>query len=85
MEVGLETCSIHSTHLTDGGSIVLGQSAVARCPEPTASQVNNAGSKKIYEVFFSEPAVTSSSVVLYSLTSFRGTRFCLNRRKVLGD
>jgi hypothetical protein len=53
MEVGLETCSIHSTHLADGGSIILGQPAVARCLEPTASQVNNARSKK-YMKFFSQ-------------------------------
>jgi hypothetical protein len=51
MEVGLETCFIHSTHLADGDSIVLGQPAVAWCPELTASQVNNAGSKKYMKCF----------------------------------
>jgi hypothetical protein len=85
MKVGLETCSICSTHPADGELIILGQPTVARCPEPAADQVNNAGSKNIREVFFSEPAVTSHSVILYSLTSFWGTSFCLSRRKVLGD
>jgi hypothetical protein len=84
MEVRLGTCSIRGTHPTDGGSIVLGQPAVARCSEPTAGQVNNAG-RKIHEVFFVEPAVTSRSIILYSLKSIRSTRFCLNRRKVLRD
>jgi hypothetical protein len=84
MEVGLGACSIHGTHPANGGLIVLGQPAIARCPEPTVGQVNNAGSK-IHEVFFVELAVTSRSVILYSMTCFRSTRFCLNRRKVLGD
>jgi hypothetical protein len=46
MEVGLETCSICGTHPANGGSVDLGQLAVAWCLEPTVSQVNNAGSKK---------------------------------------
>jgi hypothetical protein len=51
MEVGLETCSIRGTHLADGGSIDLGQPAVARCLEPTTGQLNNAGSKKYTKCF----------------------------------
>jgi hypothetical protein len=68
MEVRLGTRSICGTHPTNRGSIVLGQSAVARCSEPIADQVNNVGSE-IHEVFFVEPAVTSHPVILYSLTS----------------
>jgi hypothetical protein len=64
MEVGLETCSIRGTHPAEGGSIILGQPAVAHCPKPTAGQVNNTGSKKYMKVFFSEPAITSYFVVL---------------------
>jgi hypothetical protein len=45
MEVGLETYFTHSTHPADEESIVLGQPDVARCPEPAAGQVNNAGRK----------------------------------------
>jgi hypothetical protein len=45
MEVRLGTCATCGTHLANGGSIVLGQPDVARCLEPTAGQVNNAGSK----------------------------------------
>jgi hypothetical protein len=50
-EVGIETCCICGTHPADGGSIILGQPAVARCPEPTAGQVNNVGSKKYMKCF----------------------------------
>jgi hypothetical protein len=57
---------------------------MARCSEPATSQVNNAGNK-IHKVFFGEPAITSRSIFLYSLTSIQGTSFCLNIRKVLGD
>jgi hypothetical protein len=84
MKFRLGTCSARGTHPANGGSIVLGQPVVARCLEPTAGHVNNAGNK-IHKVFFVEPAVTSRSVILYSLTSIRSTSFCLNRRKVLSD
>jgi hypothetical protein len=84
MEVRLGTYSIRGTHPANGGSIVLGQPAVAQCSEPTSGQVNNVGSK-IHEVFFMELAVTSCSIILHSLTSVQSTSFCLNRRKVLSD
>jgi hypothetical protein len=84
MEVRLGTYPTRGTHPANGGSIVLGQPAVAWCAESTADLVNNARNK-IHEVFFVEPAVTSCSVVLYSLTSSRCTSFRLNRRKVLSD
>jgi hypothetical protein len=84
MEVRLGTCATRGTHPANGASIVLGQPAVARFSEPTASQVNNTGSK-IHKVFFDEPAVASFSVILYSLTSVQSTSFFLNRIKVLSD
>jgi hypothetical protein len=82
--VRLGTHSICGTHLTNRGLIILGQSTIARCSKPTASQVNNVGSE-IHEVFFMEPAITSHPIILYSLTSIQSTSFCLNRRKVLRD
>jgi hypothetical protein len=52
MEVGLETFFIHSTHPADEESIIfLGLPAVARCLEPAANQVNNAGSKTYTKCF----------------------------------
>jgi hypothetical protein len=68
MEARLEIYPTRGTHPANRGSIVLGQPTAARCSESTAGQVNNAGSK-IHKVFFVELAVTSRSVILYSLTS----------------
>jgi hypothetical protein len=52
VEVGLETFFIRSTRPADEELIIfLGLPAVARCLEPAAGQVNNAGSKTYTKCF----------------------------------
>jgi hypothetical protein len=66
MEVGLETCSICSTHPAGRNSIVFRAAACGSVPGADCRSSEYRRKQNIHEVFFSEPAITSRSVIKFS-------------------